>query len=305
MVVALLIIILAYLFFSFSSFGDKLILSGSRVRQSVNPRLYTFYIGMLGILVVAFIPFAGLVWPSQAILPWIILEAAVFLVGLLALFKAVEKFEVSRVVPVVGAFQPIFVLLLTWLFWGFQPLSGMEFLAFALLIAGSIIISMEKKPQVTLVFLCLTILCSFLIALDYTLSKVIFLELPFLQGLIWMRVFTFAFALLFLLSRKFRKEMFSGKTGLNKKNVFLLVFTQSSGAVAGILQSLAISLVSVAYLPIINSLRGVQYVFLFILTSAFSFFFPKVLKEEISKKVLLQKVAGIIIIVVGLAILIY
>src|SRR3989344_5319806 len=188
MVVALLIIILAYLFFSFSSFGDKLILSGSRARQSVKPPLYTFYIGMLGILVVAFIPFAGFVWPSQAILPWIILEAAVFLVGLLALFKAVEKFEVSRVVPVVGAFQPIFVLLLTWLFWGFQPLGAMEFLAFVLLIVGSMIISLEKKPQVTFVFLFFTILASLLIALDYTLSKMIFLELPFLHGLVWMRI---------------------------------------------------------------------------------------------------------------------
>ena len=56
-------------------------------------------------------------------------------------------------------------------------------------------------------------------------------------------------------------------------------------------------------LPLINALGGVQYVFLIILATLFFFKFPEILKEEISRKVLLQKTLAIWLIVAGLALL--
>jgi len=68
------------------------------------------------------------------------------------------------------------------------------------------------------------------------------------------------------------------------------------GAGAFILQNWAIALAGLAYLSIINALQGVQYVFLFILTGL-------ILKEGLSKKVILQKFFAIILIGIGLVFL--
>jgi hypothetical protein len=111
--------------------------------------------------------------------------------------------------------------------------------------------------------------------------------------------------LVFLLSRNSRKEIFEKKGILDKKTMSLFICSQASGGLANILQSFAIFLAPVAFLPIVNSLRGVQYIFLFLMTLFLSIFFPKILKEEISKKIIFQKIVSIILIVAGLALLVF
>ena len=295
----LLVIILAYFFFSLSYLGDKLILSGPP-----KPRSYTFYVGAISIFVVVFIPFIKFGLPPEKILFWIIAEAVVYILGLYAMFSALEKFEVSKVMTTIGATQPIFVLVLSALVWGWQPLNKTDIFAFVLLLLGSALISYEKNSKVTGNYLKITLLASLLFSFDYVFSKIVFLNQPFLQGFIWMRIFVFLFALLFLFSKNIRKEIFQKKNILNKKTGSIFLGTHFSGGVANILQSFAIFLAPVAFLPIVNSLRGIQYVFLFLITLFFTIFFPKILKEEISKGILIQKIISIILIVAGLALLV-
>jgi hypothetical protein len=135
--------------------------------------------------------------------------------------------------------------------------------------------------------------------------KFIFLTEPFLLGLFWMRIIAVLFALVLLLSKNTRHEIFSKQSFLNKKIISLMAFTYTAGGAANILQAFAISLTPVALLPILNSLRGMQYIFLFLITLFFSIFFPKILKEEISKRIIFQKITAIILIAGGLAILVY
>ncbi|OGZ72528.1 MAG: hypothetical protein A2908_01500 [Candidatus Staskawiczbacteria bacterium RIFCSPLOWO2_01_FULL_38_12b] len=295
----LIVIILSYLFFSLAFFGDKLILSGPP-----NSKLYTFYVGALSLLVIFFIPFIKLSFPSALGLLWIVLEAIVYILGLYAMFIALEKFDVSRVMTTIGATQPIIILILTWIFLG-TVVTGANLLAFIMLLLASIVISMEGKFKITGNYLILLVFSSLMFSLDYIFSKLVFFNMSFLQGIVWMRIFSFLFVLIFLFDKSLRIQIFSKKTTLNKKTGLLFLSTQSAGGIAGLLQSFAISLAPVSYLAIVNSLRGVQYVFLFIITLFFSFFFPKILKEDISKKVILQKTIAIILIVIGLAFLIY
>ncbi|MDP2741687.1 MAG: EamA family transporter [bacterium] len=295
----LLIIILAYFFFALAFFGDKLVLSGPP-----EAKLYTFYVGFLNILIIFLIPFTKFSVPNSTGMIWIILEAVVYVAGLYTMFIALEKFEVSRVMTVVGAIQPILILILAWFFWGAQIITGMNFLAFAFLFLGSVIISMQKKLQINKAYLMLIFFSSFMFSLDYVFSKLVFLNQPFLQGLIWMRMFSFLFVLFFLFDKKLRSQIFTKKANLDKKTGAIFLLTQSVGGTANILQSFSISLAPVAYLATINSLRGVQYVFLFIITLFFSYFFPKIMKEDISKKALIQKAISIFFIVIGLAILV-
>jgi drug/metabolite transporter (DMT)-like permease len=296
----LLTITLSYLFFAVSSLGDKIVLSGP-----AKPKSYTFFVGIFSILVIFLIPlpFVNFVIPSGIVWGWIILEAFIYVIGLYALFYSLENFEVSKIIPTIGATQPIFIAILSFIFWGSLSLSGKEVLAFIVLLLGSIIISIDKNPKITRRSLEIGLLTSLFFSLDFIFTKFVFNYLSFWPGFIWMRIFSFIFVLFFLLDRGFRKEMAEGGR-TSKKTGALFIFTQAAGGAANILQSLSISLVPVAYLAIMNSMKGLQYVFLFIMVAFVSCLMPNVLKEEMSKKIVLQKIISILVIGIGLVILV-
>ncbi|GAI01411.1 unnamed protein product, partial [marine sediment metagenome] len=126
----------------------------------------------------------------------------------------------------------------------------------------------------------------------------VYLMLPFWTGFIWIRISAFLIALFFILFREVRKEIFSATSSFSKKTGAFFLFNQGVGAGAFILQNWAIALAGLAYLSIISALQGIQYVFLFILTVL-------ILKEGLSKKVILQKIIAILLIGLGLAFLVF
>lgn len=298
----LAVIILSYLFFALFAFGDKLMLSG---RGSLRPATYTFYIGLLNVFVIFLIPFAHFSTPSLSTLVFIVLNGIVFNLGLYTMFLALEKFEVSRVMPAIGALQPAFILLATAVIFGIQPLALKDFIVFVILIAGTFIIAKGKNGfSVSWQYILLAALSSLFFSLDYVFAKAVFLNLPFLEGLILTRLAMFFFGSLFIFSRQARNQIFLKKEVFNKRTLLLSLATQGSGAIATFFQSFAIWLAPVSYLAIMNALRGVQYVFLFAMTLIFSLFFPKILKEEISIETIFHKAVSIILIITGLVILV-
>ena len=294
----LLVIILSYFFFSLAFLGDKMILSGAP-----KPALYTFYVGALSLLVVFFIPFIKFSIPNYQTMGWIIAEAIVYIAGLYAMFRALEKFEVSKVMTTIGATQPIFVFFLVWLFWGLENITGLEIFAFFLLLVGSIGISFEKNANKNRGYINITIIASILFSLDYIFQKLVFLDQPFLQGFVWMRLASFVVVLFLLFSKNLRKELFVKKENVvfDKKISTIFVCSQSAGGIANGLQGAAIFLAPTAFLPIINALRGIQYVFLFLLTLFVSYAFPKILQEKNDRTVIIRKSISIIVIAAGLA----
>jgi drug/metabolite transporter (DMT)-like permease len=295
----LLVIILAYFFFSMGSLGDKIILSGSP-----KPASYTFFVGILSAFVVLIIPFTGVKFLSGALLVFGALAAISYVIGLYAMFCAVEKFDVSKVMTTIGATQPIFIFILSWIFWGAEIMSKINILAFILLLAGSVLISFQKSQKATGKYFQITIFASLMFSLNFIFQKNVFLGASFWQGIVCTGMFTFLFSLFFLFRNKFREEIFEKKGILSKKNGTIFICSQTSGSLASMLQSFAIYLSPVAFLPVLNSLRGLQYVFLFLIVLFFSVFFPRILKEEISRKVIFQKIISITLIAIGLALLV-
>ena len=301
MISYLLIIIISYFFFALSFLGDKLILSGTPKAS-----LYTFYATILGGLVIFLIPFLKFTYPDTYTAIWIILEAIVYIAGLYTMFLALEKFEVSRVMTTIGATQPIIILFLTWIFWGFKALSIIEIFAFVLLLAGSILISIERKTKKKSGYVVVTILSALFFSLDFIFQKLVYLRQPFLQGFVLMKIFSVIFILLFFFSKNLRKEVFAVKKNIvfDKKTMSIFLSSQACGGVANCLQSFAIFLAPAAFLPILNSLRGMQYIFLFLMIVFISAFFPKILKEGTQKNAIIQKIISIIIISAGLALVV-
>lgn len=300
MIYWLIATIFAYLLFAFSSLGDKLVLDGKP-----KPNSYTFYVSLFSIFILLLLPFTKIGFPSATGLIFIVLYAVIHILGLYTMFTALEKFDVSKVIPTIGATQPIFIFILTWIFFGTQTILSTNMLALLFLFAGSVIISIEKNLKITRDYLKITIFSSLMFSFEYILAKMVFINLTFLPGIIWTGIFLAFFSLFFLFSKKARKEIFSKKIVSNKKTQTLFFSAQLVGGVGGFMQGLAISLAPIAFLATVNSLKGIQYVAIFIATLFISIFYPKVLKEAVSKKVIFQKVISILLIVTGLALLVY
>ena len=288
----LFVVILAYFLFAVVSLVDRRILKGPP-----NAKIYAFYVGILGILSLLLAPFVGFFIPELHKIIFCLFAGIIYFFALFSLFSGLEKFEASRIIPAVGGFLPIFTLLLVYSFSdGKESLNYIEILAFLFLVLGSVVVSWQTSFKISFEALAISFLSAFFLSLSLILAKNVYLALPFWTGFLWIRVGAFLSALFFLFLGSVRKEIFSGASAFSRKTGALFIFNQGIGAGAFILQNWAIALAGLAYLSIINALQGIQYVFLFILAALF-------LKESLSKKIIIQKVAAILLIGAGLAIL--
>jgi drug/metabolite transporter (DMT)-like permease len=296
----LLTAILSYFFFAIASLGDKYILSGPP-----NPKTYVFYAGVLGILAIALIPFVGFFIPNLIAVLLCLLTGAIYIFSLLGIFEGLEKFEASRIIPAIGGFSPLFVLILGYFFSGGRDVfSFFDLLAFLPLIAGSVLISLELGKKISFKGFKVSVVSAFLLALFFVLAKYVYLEVPFWTGFIWIRIGAFITALLFIFTKEIKSEIFSRKFSFGGEGGVIFVAIQTAGALASILQNLAIDWAGIAFLPIVIALQGVQYVFLFVLAILISSKFPNVLQEKFSKKLIFQKMVAIFLICIGMALLV-
>jgi drug/metabolite transporter (DMT)-like permease len=253
-------------------------------------------VGVLGILALVLIPFVGFSIPGILGILFCLLAGAMYIFAILGVYEGLEKFEASRIIPAIGGFMPLFIFGLIYLFSGGEALGFKEIIAFIFLILGSVFVAWDPSKKVSFKSLQISAVSAFLFALCFVLTKYVYLMLPFWTGFIWIRISAFLIALFFILFKEVRKEIFSKKSSFSKKTSAFFLFNQGMGAGAFILQNWAIALAGLAYLSIISALQGVQYVFLFILTML-------ILKEGLSKKVILQKFFAIILIGIGLVFL--
>lgn len=302
--------------------ADKFLLS-KRVHSSI---VYAFYVCIWSFLniVILFVDF----WiPDAQGLALDLMAGLLFLVTLVFWYKALHQSEATRVVPIVGALIPVFSFIFSFIFLG-ETLSERKLLAFAVLIIGGVLISVKHtrfyevnavKERIKNVFgntfgklkaeynptkrlLINSVVSAFFFAAYYVLIKYIYMNQPFIGGFVWSRMGSFLGALLILVIPAWREKIIkkTGKKRHIKKtagNLFFFFFVRLMAAIAFILLNRAISLGNVA---LINSLQGVQYAFLFIIVFFLSSKYPRIIKEEWGPSVILQKILGALLIIIGL-----
>lgn len=320
----LVLTISAYFFLAVSAFFDKYILGGGLP----SPKIYCFFAGLISILVLAIIPggillsfgplpFLARVFPrvpemffvpSLKLVLLSFLAGIAFLGALFTYYKGVYKFEISRIAPAVGAGVPIFTLLLVWIFTLFpfidefqhRSLMFNEYLALVFLVGGSMILSIHREKLATFQSIKISAVASLLFSLSFLLTKLVYAFLPFWTGFIWIRIGVFLGSLSLLGFSEVRNSIKKPAKGFAKRVVLPFLLAKASGAMGGVLQNGAIFLAPFVFLPIINALSGIQYIFLIILATVLFFKFPEILREEISKRVLVQKTIAVWLIVAGL-----
>lgn len=297
----LLIAVSAYFITALAVIIDKFLLSSKRV---AHPAEYAFFSGIVSLIALAFAPW-GFHWVSFSVAFFSVLAGAVFLYGILALFFAIQKNEASQVMPVVGAATPLVTFALAWLFLG-ERLSGQEMIGMLLLIAGGLLISFNLPFRFDRIrFFAgfrFSLLSGFLLAVAFTAFKYLYDRDNLFNVYIWTR-FGLALGALSLLGvGAWRNAIRSSFGHVEEKKTrstgFLFILNKAIGGVGQILTHKAIQLGSVA---IINALVALEYAFVFLFGLVFSLWFPRIFTEKHRWFHVLQKIASIIIISLGIA----
>ncbi|MDD2696583.1 MAG: hypothetical protein PHE52_00280 [Candidatus Pacebacteria bacterium] len=297
----LTITILAYFILAIVFLVDKYLLT----KALPNPKVYVFYVGTLGLLALVLAPFIGFYIPEKSQIILALSAGSSFIFGLFWLYRTLRIFEASRVVPAVGGLTPLFTAGLIYISsGGKEVLSCQEMIAFVLLVLGSILINLQKEKMINLRSFGLSLFTAFFLSLAFVLTKYVYLDQPFWNGFIWRSIGGFLMALIFfIIFPEIRKEIFKKREKIDKKSTFVFLINQAAGGGAAILQNFAIFLAPLVYISVIHALNGIQYVFLFIFSLFLSLKFPQIIKEEISKEIIFQKISAIILIGLGLVLI--
>ncbi|MCX6729949.1 MAG: EamA family transporter [Candidatus Portnoybacteria bacterium] len=290
----ILLLVLAHFFYGVVFMFDKYVLSTPKS----NPITYSFYVGAMGIAVLVLIPF-GFKMPNNVEIFWSLIAGVSQILAFIFFYKALDKGEVSRVVPYVGATTSVFILIFSSLILK-EFLTGQQIIAFVLLVLGSLVIGFRKGKLFDDKTWRTAILAGIFFALFWVATKYLFLGTNFISGLIWVRVGVAVIAFSLLLSKKNRKIIFSEtkESKPKKTGVFML------GRILNVAGSLFLyGAVFLGSVVLTNALQGLQYVFVLILALLFFKKIPS-LKEQFGKEVLIQKIVAIILICAGLGLLV-
>lgn len=314
----LFVAVSAYLINAGIYVADKFLLS-KKVHSSI---AYAFYVGIWSVFNFVLLAFAPWV-PTMRELSIDLFAGVLFFATLIFWYKALHQSEATRVVPIVGALVPIFSYLLSYVFLG-ESLGERQFLSFLILIYGGILVSVKRTrfyiakeiwESVRNVFgdvlggihaqyrssqrlIVNSAVSAFFFAAYYVLIKYIYTYQPFIGGFVWSRLGTSLGVIMILFVPAWRKKINEQKKEAKKpKNIFFFMAVRILAAGAFIMLNWAVSLGSVS---LINSLQGVQYVFLILMVLFISKKYPKILTEELGGGVMLQKIIGILLIVTGL-----
>ena len=102
---------------------------------------------------------------------------------------------------------------------------------------------------------------------------------------------------LLILIRSIREDAIKSWRNLNKRTKITIAAVELSGALGVLAVIYAIKLAPVSLVTVIG---GLQAAFVFALAIMLSFKFPKILKEELNKKIIIQKSIAIILMIMGL-----
>ena len=296
----LIIIIIAYFLNASATVIDKFLLT----KKIPNPAVYAFFICVLNLLGLVFIPF-GFHFSSFAQTLIALVNGVLFTFAYLFMFMALNRNEASRITPFMGGLQPIFVLLLAFVLLG-EKIGGLALLAFAVIVLGTIVLSYQKEKTKRLIASSkksywLALIATLLFAAAYTLNKYIFVSEGFVTGFVLVRVGTFLGALLLLLRPRNIRDIITEIKTPKKSSGGLFLAGQGAGALSLILVSYAVAISpSVA---IINASRGLEYVFLLVIILLLARKHPHLLEEKLTPLIILQKAVAVALIIAGLVIL--
>lgn len=291
----LIFTLLSRAFWSGDNIVDKLLV-GKYLKDSY---VLTLFSGISPLLLSIGILFTNkLSWLGLTPISIIILAGAIQIIAVFGFYKALSKEEVSRIIPL---FQltPILVAILSFIFLK-EVLSVKQSIGFILILLGGFLISIKRAEglfRLREAFWWM-VLSSLIYAIQAVILKSIFINYSFLSVIFWLGIGQFIPTFLLIsFSRNSRNRVIKGFSHLPTLGWIILTLGLIFIAGAELSGFYAYKTGSVS---LISVLRGFQSIFVLIFALSLSFWFPKILKEELAGGVLLTKVIAICLMLVGL-----
>lgn len=293
----LIIAFLAPLLWAVSNFIDKFLISKYFKGGTGTLVIYSCLIGIpVSLLILLFKPEVLSINLGTAFL--VLLNGFLYISFLFPYFKALEKADTSVVIPMFQTI-PVITYILAFFVLG-ETFTNIQFLASSLIILGAIGISLKfdgRKTRFRSDVVFLMLLASFIVALNSLLFKFFAIELNFWTVSFWQYLGFSALGILLLLFVKgYRKDFLSSFKKNGKKIISLNIMNEVINISAVLIFTFATLLAPLSLIWVIN---GFQPLFVFLMGLLLTLFLPHLLKEEISKKIILQKIIFIILMLVG------
>lgn len=274
-------------------------------------KAYAFVACILGLVVMVVAPWF-LKWPGWSWLLFNLFSGSIFAVALWFLYEALKRGEAARTLVFIGGLTPVFSLIFSLLFfketYHFNQWVGMGFLLAGVLVIAllpqqrsflaRVLKRLGWKQQVNRTGLIIALISALAYASYFVATKHAYNHQPFLSTFLWNRVGAAIFVLFFLVKKQDRQAINNLFAKSDKpKRRGLVIFNQALGSGGFILQNYAVSLGPVA---IVNALQGFQYAFLLLISAFLAALSPRLLKENFSWPIIMQKAGAIVLVGVGL-----
>ena len=263
---------------------DKYLLSSPIPR----PFAYAFWVAILSSIAVLLLP-VGVIWVSSFYFIIALISGAAFFGGLIFLYKSVKLTDVSIAATNAGVLSAVFTYLFSFLILKDKFIFSNE-IAFMLLVAGIFFLGKIKRN-----IFKYSLTTGLFFGLSLVLLKWTFNEANFINGIFWTRMGFAGAGILSLMFYGARKEIAASLKNVSKSSKFWFVTGKIMAGAGFLLLYYSIKLGDVS---LVSALLGTQFLFVFILAVILRNKVPG-MAENLSGKILLNKLLGIGFIIVG------
>ena len=295
----ILIAIIGYFFLAVEAVFSKYLLTGKIKSWQV----YLFYVGILSLFSLVFVPF-GLKWWGWEIFLLSILSGLIFFLSLAFLFQSLKDSSVSRVYILYGTIITTTTFFLMNFFF-MEKFTAKGTLGIIFLLIGGFFISFKFYKHRFFHNYKKIILAGILAGISLVILKYIYENSNFVSGYVYSRLGIFVGALVFVAIPFFRKEIFRKNVikRKKKKNIIYFFGVITAKIIAGtgvILVSYSIFIGSVT---LVNALISVQYLLTFLLATILAIFFKEAIRERLTLSNIILKLVGIFFIAGGVVLI--
>jgi drug/metabolite transporter (DMT)-like permease len=267
--------------------------------------LFTAFIGVL-LLPFIWIYEPTVLTPRLGSIALIMLSGVFYMTAILLYLKALQSEEASVVAPFFQA-GPLFGYALAYLVLG-ETLSPRQMAGGAMIIVGALIVSLRFSPsraaggggkfKARLAMQMLA--CSFILALSGLIFKVFAIEVEFWTTIFWMFVGEAIFGVALLLVTAYRREFLA----LLRSNPVALLSINGANELINLGGGLGNRYALMfAPLSLVQAIGSTTTLFVFLIGILLSLFVPKLGRENLSGRELLQKGLAAVLVATGVALI--
>ena len=305
MTIAIVSAIFAAFLWAITNHIDKYMITGINNNKNNLKVLLIFSTLVAGIVLIPFwLIFSNfMVSISSISLISVLIASFIYIIATVLYYKALEKNDTSIVVVMLQMI-PVFSYLLALILFK-ENLTINQIIGSIIIIFSAIMISFdfnEKNNKNRFKALVLMILASLFYAIYFILFDVAIRNSSYYSCAFWYQIGFLFMGVLLLCIKSFREPFVKAIKKNGKSYLLLNTTNEVINLIANLLVNYANLIIPIA---LVNVLNGFEGAFAFILGIIGTYLIPKYIKEDLSKKVIIQRVLCIIVGILGLIILVY